>query len=144
MLFETATNFLLTSLPCSVSSRSCIWPNLAIERRMRRKSECDQPMAPASGGWFLQSGGLSCCSSKSSRTRSTSFSYCCRMSAVLRSISFDDASAVWIDWNLSSSSKADSAERSLTNESSMNCLSMSSMAATFSRSLPMAASHDVW
>ena len=75
MALETATNFFETSLPCSdCSSSSIVW-NLAIERRMRRKSECDQPMAPASGGWFLQSGGFSCISSNMVRTCSTSFSY---------------------------------------------------------------------
>ena len=146
MALETDTNFCTIIWPCSDEniSSSCAW-NLAIVLRMRRKSEWLQLIAPASGGWFFESGGLSWCVSKSELTCSSSVSYCERMSAVLRSMSFACASdECAIVRNFCRRSKAPSALRSLPKESSMNFCSVSLIAATFSLNLPIPASHDVW
>ena len=94
--FANAMNFRVTSFPCSVVSNSSIDLNLAIDDRTRRKSEWDQLIAPAIGGWFFESGGASCPSSNICCTWATSFSYWRRMSTVLRSISRADASCAWI------------------------------------------------
>ena len=73
--FANAMNFRVTSFPCSVVSNSSIDLNLAIDDRTRRKSEWDQLIAPAIGGWFFESGGASCPSSNICCTCATSFSY---------------------------------------------------------------------
>mmetsp|Transcript_2377 Transcript_2377/g.7958 ORF Transcript_2377/g.7958 Transcript_2377/m.7958 type:complete len:388 (-) Transcript_2377:1196-2359(-) len=141
---DTATNFLETACPASVLSSSPIGLMHAIVRRIRRNSACAQLMAPATGGWFLQAGGACWCCLKSAWTVSISTWYCCRMSIDLDSISFCPAALEsWISLNFWRRLYVSSAVRSLRKESSIKCLTISSILATLSRNLASAVSHEV-
>lgn len=76
-------------------------------------------IAPATGGWFLVSGGFSRCDSKISLTRSISRENWSRMSFSLLVICSLIAPLLSMLLKFCSSSNAPSAERSLRNEVSM-------------------------
>mmetsp|Transcript_539 Transcript_539/g.1201 ORF Transcript_539/g.1201 Transcript_539/m.1201 type:complete len:257 (-) Transcript_539:190-960(-) len=110
-----------TSCPAS----SCIMPSSSLYARrlnvlrMRWKSERDQLMAPATGGWLRVTGGTALCASKMSRVVSISRLNCSRMSLNLSIICRLMAPSLLMLLKFCSSSKAPSALRSFLKELSM-------------------------
>ena len=88
--------------------------------RTREKTLRDQAIAPATGGWFLFTGGWWCRASNSSRASTISRVNCSRMSLNLSAIVFPMAPSDSIAANDLSRANASSALRSFLNEASMN------------------------
>lgn len=120
----------LTAFPMSLCIMSSIDWKRIITCLILWNNERSQKIEPATGGWFLWSGGASFWVVNRFSIVSTSFWYCTKISRNFCIIWLLIASLDRMCLNFSSKLKAPSAERRDWNDSSMNILASFSMAVT--------------